>query len=95
MLVAAGAAVASAAPPPLPVSVWTSDDGVCFVVSKQVPHCVPLDAIRSEPTTAQRTGVANPIPPAPYIPMPYRHGDEICWDPSPTSKGPCINVPQP
>ena len=91
-LVIAGAGVASAAPPPLPVYVWTSEDGVCFVVSKQVPHCVPGSIIKAPTTTDQRTGVANPVPP---LPLPYRRGDEICWDPSPTSKGPCINVPQP
>ena len=92
LLVAAGAAAASAAPPPLPVSVWQSDEGVCFVISKQVPHCVPLDVIKAQPSAGERAGVANPVPP---LPLPYRHGDEICWDPSPTSKGPCINVPQP
>lgn len=93
LLAAAGAASASAAPPPLPVHIWTSDQGVCFAISEQVPHCVPLSVIKGEPTAgSQGSAVANPVPP---LPMPYRHGDEICWDPTPTSKGPCINVPQP
>ena len=93
LLAAAGAVGASAAPPPLPVHIWTSDQGVCFAISQQYPNCVPLSVIKAQPTsTSERSGVVNPVPP---IPMPYRHGDEICWDPSPTSKGPCINVPQP
>jgi hypothetical protein len=90
-LALAGAASASAAPPPLPVHIWTSDQGVCFGISEQVPHCVPVSIVKGRPTS-ERSGIANPVPP---VPMPYRHGDEICWDPTPTSKGPCINVPQP
>ena len=89
LVVAAGASVASAAPPELPVYVWTSDQGVCFVISKQVPHCVPVNIVKGAPTTA---GVANPVPP---VSLPYRKGDQICYDPTPTSKGPCITVPQP
>jgi hypothetical protein len=89
VVVAAGASVASAAPPELPVYVWTGDQGVCFVISKQVPHCVPVNIVKGAPTTA---GVANPVPP---VSLPYRKGDQICYDPTPTSKGPCITVPQP
>jgi hypothetical protein len=69
--------------------VWTSEDGVCFAISQQVPHCVPLSVIKGEPTGAS---LANPVPP---VSLPYRKGDEICYDPTPTSKGPCIPLPQP
>jgi len=43
LIVIAVAGAASAAPPPGPVQVWRGSDGsVCFVISKQVPHCVPV-----------------------------------------------------
>jgi hypothetical protein len=92
-MLTAVAGVASAAPPPVPVHVWTQDGSVCFVVSQQVPHCLPVKAIETRPAVAgERSGVATPVPP---ISLPYRSGDRICYDPTPTSKGPCIPLPQP
>jgi hypothetical protein len=92
-MLTAVAGVASAAPPPVPVYVWTQDGSVCFVVSQQVPHCIPLDFIKAQPAaTDTQSGAARPIPP---ISLPYRNGDSICYDPTPTSKGPCIPIPQP
>ncbi|MCW2572000.1 MAG: hypothetical protein JWO88_2058 [Frankiales bacterium] len=93
VILAAGAGVASAAAPPVPVHVWIQDGSVCFVVSQQVPHCLPIKVLEGRPAVAgQRTGLATPVPP---ISLPYKSGDRICYDPTPTSKGPCIPIPQP
>ena len=46
LIVAVGAGAASAAPPPGPVHVWRGTDGsVCFAISEQVPHCVPVPGV--------------------------------------------------
>ena len=83
-LLAGAAGVASAstatAPPPLPISITHDDRGICVTISLQTTHCVPLDAVGPITTADQRLPVG----------LPYRNGDEICWDPTPTSKGPCI-----
>lgn len=76
---AGGAVAASAAPPPLPVSVTVGPNGVCVTVSLQTTHCVPLSAVQT-PDLNQTLPVG----------LPYRKGDEVCWDPTPTSKGPCV-----
>lgn len=72
---------ASAQPsPPVPVYLHVGSDGVCFAISQQVPHCVPVNVVSQQ----------IPVPP---VSLPYRKGDEICYDPTPTSKGPCVPLP--
>lgn len=78
-LSAAGTLAASAAAPPLPVSVTVGPDGVCVTISLQVPQCVPLSSV-TKVQSAQRLPVG----------VPYQNGNEICWDPTPTSKGACV-----
>lgn len=83
-LSAAGGAAASAstlAPPPI-ISITTGPDGVCVTVSLQTTHCVPVSALASVDGTTQTVPVG----------LPYRKGDEVCYDPTPTSKGPCVPV---
>ncbi|MDX6215693.1 MAG: hypothetical protein QOG99_1277 [Frankiales bacterium] len=84
LVTAAGIAVpatASAAPPPPPVSVTFGPEGVCVTVSLEVPQCVAVGLVKS-------VGVGQRLP----VGVPYRSGNEVCWDPTPTSKGPCVNV---
>jgi hypothetical protein len=78
-LSAAGSLAASAAPPPPPVGVTVGPDGVCVTISLQVPQCVPLSSV-TKVQGAQRLPIG----------VPYQNGNEICWDPTPTSKGACI-----
>ncbi|MCU1594955.1 MAG: hypothetical protein JWO12_2347 [Frankiales bacterium] len=83
--VCAGAVGASANPiGPLPVSVTVGASGVCVTVSLQTTHCVPLDAVA-------RVAPAQSLP----VALPYVKGDEVCYDPTPTSKGPCVPLPTP
>jgi hypothetical protein len=85
-LVAVGgaAAASAAAPPPLPISITHDDRGVCVTISLQTTHCVPTDAIPQVGVSGQALPGSLPIG------LPYQKGDEICYDPTPTSKGPCI-----
>jgi hypothetical protein len=78
-LSAAGTLAASAAAPPPPVSVTVGPDGVCVTISLQVPQCVPLSSV-TKVQSAQRLPIG----------VPYQNGNEICWDPTPTSKGACV-----
>jgi hypothetical protein len=78
-LSAAGSLAASAAPPRPPVSVTVGPDGVCVTISLQVPQCVPLSSV-TKVQGAQRLPIG----------VPYQNGNEICWDPTPTSKGACV-----
>ena len=78
-LSAAGTLAASAAAPPPPVGVTVGPDGVCVTISLQVPQCVPLSSV-TKVQSAQRLPIG----------VPYQNGNEICWDPTPTSKGACV-----